>query len=380
MDISKIAEYYELKDLNVTAEQLLLDPRNPRIAIDLKDEVHYTQEELVSPDVQDYTLSIINTSEHHIAELINSIRTAGFLPGLHEIIVKRVLNSNKYLVLEGNRRLTAIKFLLNEKGLLEQTVLKTLQKLPVKEFVFTTNQLVTEEETIDILLGSIHIKGPRAWGPIEKALYVYKSYKRELEKEFGENSEFVYIDSFGKKTGEFFNFQIKEIKKLLGISRIYEQLKNNGYGVRADNYTLIELAIGEKRMSNQYFEFDKFFNFSAMGLEKFNRMCIVPTRVIRNPKDFKTFVTIYNKGNNDDLHLVETRAEPLSRILQRVKNRQSQKAFVEKLTKIRNLLEGIAPTDYQGNMEETMVAKEIKSLVDSKLTPLTRRIVLKKQS
>ena len=48
MDISNISKAYNLVDLEVVPDQLLLDPHNPRIAIDMEEEVTYTPDDLTS--------------------------------------------------------------------------------------------------------------------------------------------------------------------------------------------------------------------------------------------------------------------------------------------------------------------------------------------
>ena len=47
-------------DIEVTPGQFLLDPYNPRIALDMDEDVKFTPEELASPEVQEFVLSVIN--------------------------------------------------------------------------------------------------------------------------------------------------------------------------------------------------------------------------------------------------------------------------------------------------------------------------------
>src|SRR5690348_7625331 len=114
MDISSISKYYGLKPLTVKPRQLLLDPNNPRIVLDVNTDRKFTLSDLPSTEVQDYILSVINKQAHHIADLIRGIRSSGFVDKGDDMIVKRIPNLNKYLVIEGNRRTTAIKHLLKK--------------------------------------------------------------------------------------------------------------------------------------------------------------------------------------------------------------------------------------------------------------------------
>ena len=85
------------------------------------------------------------------------------------MIVKRVGGTNKFLVIEGNRRTTAIKHLLNESEKLKPIVRATLTRLRVKQFFYKTNAEFTKAAVIDILLGTIHITGRLPWGALERA-------------------------------------------------------------------------------------------------------------------------------------------------------------------------------------------------------------------
>ena len=242
------------------------------------------------------------------------------------------------MLLEGNRRLTAIKHLLNNKVKLKPTVLNTFQNLTVKEFIYNPDSTISEEETIDILLGSIHIKGPLQWGPIEKALYIYKSYMRELKKIYGEKIDFFYVKSFAEKVALFFNFKTNEVKNLLMIYRVYEQLKNNSYPVRQQHYSLIEMAVKNKNLKDSFFELDKHFKFSKEGLYKFANLCVIDSRPIRNPKLFNAFVKIYKNGTNNEINLIVEHNASIDQTLSKINNRLKKRTFIDQLEKIKSLL------------------------------------------
>ena len=107
MDVSSISKYYRLKPIRVKAKQLVLDPNNPRIVLDVDTNRKFAPRELPRPDVQNYILSVINKQGYHIAELIQGIRASGFIDKGDDMIVKRIVGTDKYLVVEGNRRTTA---------------------------------------------------------------------------------------------------------------------------------------------------------------------------------------------------------------------------------------------------------------------------------
>ena len=116
---------YELKDFWVEPEKLLLCPNNPRLKISSFDDLKYSPEELCSNDVQDKLWDLMRKEEHNVSEIIDSIESQGYT-NLNSIIIKRVGNTEKFIVLEGNRRTTAIRHWLKNRDELSDEISKTL--------------------------------------------------------------------------------------------------------------------------------------------------------------------------------------------------------------------------------------------------------------
>ena len=246
MDVSLISNCYELKEIAVEPSQLLVDPNNPRIAMDLESDRKFTLEDVVKPDMQRSILSLIDKNAYHIAELIHGIRTFGFIYTGDDMIVKRVPRrthgADTFLVIEGNRRTTAIRHLLESQDLLATAVARTLKSLRVKEFIYVPNDDFTEDAVIDILVGKIHINGHLPWGALERAHYIYKSYLRESESNVG-HRRFEYVVECAKEIAAFFGLKVGEVRKNLMVYRVYEQLKWQGFQVKPDHFSLIEMAV-----------------------------------------------------------------------------------------------------------------------------------------
>lgn len=116
-----------------------------------------------------------------IEELKNSIKKNGFVP-VERIVVRELLRvdpsneassepSTKYLVVEGNRRTTALKALRDEnnKGApLDPTLTETFENVPVL--------IAHDAEAGDLLaiMGIRHVGGPKEWGGYQSALLVYE--------------------------------------------------------------------------------------------------------------------------------------------------------------------------------------------------------------
>ncbi|RJS74955.1 hypothetical protein CW712_05640 [Candidatus Bathyarchaeota archaeon] len=108
-DLAEISSRLKPKKVNVT--DILLDPNNPRLA-----EIGGQEpEEGIDEDrVQEDAFRRLK-EEVGIDDLRSSIATVGFLP-ISMLVVRKHLKdgSNKYVVIEGNRRIAAIKWILRE--------------------------------------------------------------------------------------------------------------------------------------------------------------------------------------------------------------------------------------------------------------------------
>ena len=372
MDISLISKHYTLRPLKVSPVQLLLDPNNPRIVTDISTDRKFTPKEITTSEVQDYILSVINKQAHHIAELIRGIRASGFIDKGDDMIVRRIPNTDKYLVIEGNRRTTAIKHILNDTKNLNPTVLDTLTALHVKEFVYKPNSEFTEEAVIDILLGKIHIDGRLPWGALERAYYIYNSYLREMGKHTGD-PEFKYIADCSKEVATFFNLSANDVRKEIKVYRVYEQLKEQRHEVMPHHFSLIVMAIADKELCERYFELNpKTFHFSNRGLARFDRLCIRDRKPINNPVDFRGFAKVHRHGTGDEVTLIESKEKSVAAVLERLDGRLKERAFLKHLEEIKEQIEALRPTDFRGLKAEIGMILEIKRLVDGKLYNLTR--------
>lgn len=370
MDISRINEFHSLNDVVVRPDQLLLDPKNPRLIVDTQDDIEYTNTQLLSPDIQDDILSKINKNEHHVADLINNIKSAGFISGTSPIIVKNIPGTDKYIVVEGNRRITAIKHLLSIPHVLTPSCLQTITRLNVKEFIYKKNSEISEDEIIDVILGKIHISGPVAWGAMEKAHYIFKTYIRELKAEG--ISEFKIDKITIAKVSEIYSFNETDIKKNLRIYRIYDQVKQKKLKIGPDRFTLIEMAASWGKLTNDYFGLNHEYHFSEVGVEKFYNLCVKEHCIITNPKKFKNFAYIYKEGNGQDISLAESGLTDIEELCREIKKRNSENFLADKLNNILSDIEKLNLSDFRDSDIEKNIAKKIIGIVNTKLAPIVK--------
>lgn len=166
-----------LEPRRVPLTRLLLDPNNPRF-FDLEDWQQIPKNLYHLEKVQHKALQRLESSQvWQIAELEQSIRSNGYVPT--ELIVVKpyelndpVLNADQepyFVVIEGNRRLAAIRKIVREALNPEQDELvQSLQTLDVLVYTPTGDP---EQDRINetILQGIRHISGPKEWGAYQKA-------------------------------------------------------------------------------------------------------------------------------------------------------------------------------------------------------------------
>jgi hypothetical protein len=366
-----ISEAYELRDSYVHPDQLLLDPANPRIILLTNDEVDFDPERLANDTMQDYILSIVDKEEFHVAEVIRSIRQDGYIPVGNKMIVEKVKNTDKFLVLEGNRRTAAIKQILLDRYSLDARVLKSLEKIPIQELVFTGQGNGTPNQVKLKILGLIHLTGALPWGAMERACYIYRSYITNLRWMMGDNCNFEYSADCARDVGEFLKISIKRVRKELAIFRVFEQLRRDKYKVSPEHYSLLDLAVGTRGINVNYFGLsDDSFEFSRTGLSKFGTLCLNGDSPINNPQEFKGFVRIWNVGTENELSLIESGQESISKILQRLEYREARRQFLDQLMDIRDHLEELILADFRETVNEKKVISEIRSLVNDRLCSL----------
>ncbi len=188
-----------LNSITVEPEQLVLDPNNYRF----HDLDNYRQvinrRKYADEYVQDKTLNLLqSTPSFELQALKDSIATNGFVP-LELIVVEEFdeqEGKKRYLVLEGNRRIAAIKLLLDEiksgNIAVPEEKVKTFRKFQAIELTGSKEERASFKQ---ILMAIRHVAGIREWGAYQQAKLIaelYDGYGR-----FG-----VVAQAIGLKAGE----------------------------------------------------------------------------------------------------------------------------------------------------------------------------------
>ena len=347
---------FKLVDFWVDPQKLLLWPNNPRLKISTFDDVNYTVQQLTSPEVQDKLLDLMLNKENDVQEIIDSIQSQGYL-NMNSIIVKRV--GDQFMVLEGNRRTSAIKYWhqnIDELGL-EQA--GTISEIPAKKFICDD-----EDDLLQIyqLLAQMHIAGPKSWTPIQQAHMVYKTYIGLLNK-VHDQDKFIHDTKLTKECAKILSQSWQEVRRDLAIYRIFRQLQLSRYTVQHEHYSKIQMAYESSALVKDYLGFDSdLYKMDQQGLERFNELFITDNCAIKNPQDFKKLKYIYKELGTDSMEHLRTDSTALQELYERAKDKSDANKFVNSLKKAFRILSSIPVAEYSGTKEEEKLIDQIKLL------------------
>lgn len=180
-------------------------------------------------------------------ELMDSIGENDFFVGEMLLVIPNEDETGKYIVIEGNRRLTAVLLLNNPE-------LAKVKKSAIKEILYSVKfkpstlpcLVFNSREEIQKYIGFVHITGKKSWRMLEKARYLYDLRYSEKFKSLS------FIDA------------CKEIARVIGSRSPYVRKMLTSYQL----YTIIE--------DEKFYQIDGlsdstfFLNYFSDGLQKEN--------------------------------------------------------------------------------------------------------------
>ena len=160
-----------LTPIKLDLDDLLLDPNNPRFS-ELGEEINNIPELRFNEEkVKKTTFEKMKDSSFGVNELRDTIKTIGFLP-MDRIVVRKwkgTSEKQKYVVIEGNRRITALKWLIDLHEIGKETFTnEQLTNFKTLECLLLNDDVAPETASL-ILPGLRHISGIKEWGPYQKA-------------------------------------------------------------------------------------------------------------------------------------------------------------------------------------------------------------------
>lgn len=224
----------KLEPIKVSLEDLYLDPNNPRFWSEAAKRP-VSDKKTIEESVQNNTFRSI--SKHGVEELFFSILRNGFLP-LDRLVVRKLdVEEEAYVVLEGNRRLAALRELHNriENDAIDPDDADEDYLEKIAESTQNVEVLLYEGEAgADIswlLQGIRHISGIKEWQPAQRAKLVADQ-----------------IDEKGlglREVGQMFGLSAIAVGRLYRAFKGLEQMKaDEEYSRKADNsyFSLFEEA------------------------------------------------------------------------------------------------------------------------------------------
>jgi len=164
-EIKPTKELLSLKREQIKSDQVYLDPNNPRFGLDR----HIPDSRIDEESLQQNCRKRIE-DEIKIDDLKASFLRYGFVPT--DPVVVRAFAKNKYVVLEGNRRITTLKKLVeaHDKGEihLDKDVLDSMKKFYA--FVYEGNN----PDIVWLVQGLRHMSGIKEWPPLQQATFIAK--------------------------------------------------------------------------------------------------------------------------------------------------------------------------------------------------------------
>lgn len=178
VDFSEISD--RINTFPIDVDDCLLDPNNPRLAEARS--VHEPEENIGDSAVQDDVFRRL-VEEAGVGDLRSSIATIGYLP-ISMLIVRRHLieGPTQYVVIEGNRRIAAIKWILREAppGITPDLLTRRREQLQTLDLFL----LDTDRDRLDndryLLQGIAHLSPIRGWPAFARAQACHQLEQRGL--------------------------------------------------------------------------------------------------------------------------------------------------------------------------------------------------------
>jgi hypothetical protein len=197
----------------VPVDRLVLDPENPRLPSDLPRTPEAMLEFLADTSSIDEIISAIGSNGYFESEPLIGVPTAG----------------NTIVIVEGNRRLTALKLLLGEKY--EGMPPRVEQSVDRAQFRPDSVPVAIYDARSDVLnyLGNKHIAGVKPWGALAKARYAKQLFEATEGGDFADRARAVArtigsrTDFITRSLKAYSAYQIAADENFFGLAGVDEE-------------------------------------------------------------------------------------------------------------------------------------------------------------
>lgn len=159
---------------NIETAKILFDPKNPRLGGG-------------SVTNQPKLQAILMEEPHFAKELVASLIENGFIE-YEPLVVRQSQSADQFVVIEGNRRLAAVKHIIANADLYPAAIVRQLREVPV--LIFHQKADSSHLKEIRTYLGVRHLQGYREWPAESKAIFLDQNITastdlKKLKSEFG---------------------------------------------------------------------------------------------------------------------------------------------------------------------------------------------------
>lgn len=255
----------------IALDDLMLDPNNPRFVRKFATPKHFFDDAIegCQSDVLKHFTRGKGKSENgdsdtdesssgesddffKIEDLWNSMSNIGFVP-IDRIVVRKLKDSDKYLVIEGNRRIATAKQLLKkddlEKNPKNKLTIKIKESLRSIETLQLNVEGMSQEEVdhrVSVILGLRHYGSVLEWTPLPKAYNIWREYMG-LDPIL---EDFEYNNKRARMVASRLSVKYTDVQKACMTYIVYRQLSETFDGVRPHHYSLIEAAVTKKTLTS----------------------------------------------------------------------------------------------------------------------------------
>jgi ParB-like nuclease domain len=358
----------ELESKSLPIGMIYLDPNNPR----WKSRTEKTVPDARIPEPLHQNQAMNRLVERYgIEELKNSILRNGFLP-LDRIVVRTLSKDpDSYAVVEGNRRLAAIRRLLEEidQEIIDATNLPEGYLEDLKERLQEIPCLVYngDDQYINWMLQGIrHLSGIRDWMPAQQAELVVR--------QVDEGKSFTEV-------GQMFGLTNRQVGRLYrGYKGLRQMADDDEYGDKAKNdlFTLFDEAhrnpevrkwLGWNDSEGRYENLDNLRRFYSWIIDDEEYEGALNPRRIHNPQHVKALNRILTSEDYDLLNEVENHAVTIETAAGRLEEAEQPEVWQAEIEKASRALSRVpAQAFVQSPQEARSKLEALRKSVDDLLS------------
>lgn len=271
---------------------LHFDATNPRLA-------DYSSNVTTEPEILKILWDVMD-----VQEVMQSIAASGFFPYEALVVAKE---GGKYVVIEGNRRLAAVKALLSPQVAKENGWQVPQIPRAIKETLVDLPVIISTREESWRYLGFKHVNGPAKWSSYAKAVYI-----AEVHETYG-----ITLDEIAQQIGDRHN----TVQRLFrGLMVLVQAEKAKVYD-REDRFRQ-KLAFSHLYTGLDYDGISKFLHIAPKEKET-----STPVPTSRLAELGELLVWLYGSKKANKAPVVQTQNPDLRQLNAAVENRQAVAAL-----------------------------------------------------